>query len=190
MHCLNLIIKSFQINSNWRTLSGITGLKSLKVIRLSKSKIKQKNGFRVKRIRGLSVSSVAQLCLTLYDPWTIARQTSLSFTNSQSLLKCMSIESVMPSIHLILCRPLLFPPSIFPSIRAFSNESVLHIRWPKYWSFSFSITPSNEYSELISFRIDCFDLIAIQGTVKSLLQHHSTKSSVLQHSAFFMRTEF
>ena len=138
------------------------------------------------------LSSVRSLsCVPLFAvPWAAECQASLPFTNSQSLLKCMSIESVMPSIHLILCRPLLFLPSIFPSIRAFSNESVLHIRWPKYWSFSFSITPSNEYSELISFRIDCFDLIAIQGTVKSLLQHHSTKSSVLQHSAFFMRTEF
>ena len=176
MHRLNLIIRSYQINSNWRTLSRITGLKSLKVIRLSKSKIKHKNGFRIKRIRGLSVSSVAQLCLTLYDPWTAARQASLSFTNSQSLLKCMSIESVMPSIHVILCHPLLFLPSIFPSIRVFSNGSVLHIRWPEYWSFSFSITPSNEYSELISFRIDCFDLVSMQGTIKSLLQNHSTKS--------------
>ena len=98
----------------------------------------------------------------------------------------MSIESVMPSIHLILCCPLLLPPSIFPSIRIFSNESVLHIRWPKYWSFSFSISPSNEYSGLISFRMDWSDLLAVQGTLKSLLQHHSSKASILLHSAFFM----
>ena len=104
--------------------------------------------------------------------------------NFQSLLKLMSIESVMPSNHLILCRPLLLPPSIFPSIRGFSNESVLHIRWPKYWSFSFSISPYNEYSGLISFRIDWFDLLAVQGTLKSLLQHNS-KASILQCSAYF-----
>ena len=97
----------------------------------------------------------------------------------------MSIESVMPSNHLILCHPLLFPPSIFPSIRVFSNESVLHIKWPKYWSFSFSISPSNEYSGLMSFRMDWLDLLAIQGTLKSLLQHHSSKASILRHSAFF-----
>ena len=109
--------------------------------------------------------------------WTAARQASLSLTNSWSLLKLMSIESGMPSNHLILCRPLLLPPSIFPSIRVFSNESVLHIRWPKYWSFSFSISPSNEYSGLISFWIDWLDFLAVQGTLKSLLQHHSSKVS-------------
>ena len=114
--------------------------------------------------------------------WTAARQASLSITNSQSLLKHMSIESVNPSNHLILCCPLILPPSIFPSIRVFSNASVLHIRWPKYWSFSFSITPSNEYSGLISFRIDCLDLLAVQGTLKSLLQHHSSKASIFRHS--------
>ena len=112
-------------------------------------------------------------------PWTAAHQAFLSITNSQSLLKLMSIESVMPSNYLILCRPLLLLPSIFPSIRVFSNESVLPIRWPKYWSFSFSISPSNEYSGLISFRIDWLDLLAVQGTLKSLLQHHSSKASVL-----------
>ena len=133
-----------------------------------------------------SVSSVAQSCLTFGTPWTAARQTSLSITNSWSLLKLISIESVMPSNHLILCRPLLLPPLIFPSIRVFSNESGLHIRYPEYWSFSFSICPSNEYSELISFRIDCFDLLAVQGTLKSLLQHHSSKASILQRSAFFI----
>ena len=118
-------------------------------------------------------------------PWTVARQASLSFIISWSLLKFMSIELVMPSNHLIICCHLLLLPSIFPSIRVFSNESVLCIRWPKYWSFSFSISPSNEYSGLISFRMDWFDL-AIQGTLKSLLQHHSSKASVLQRSAFFI----
>ena len=111
-------------------------------------------------------------------PWTAACQASLSITNSQSLFKLMSIESVMPSNHLILCQPLLLLPSIFPSIRVFSNESVLHLRWPKYWSFGFSIHPSNEYSELISFRIDWFDLLAVQGTLKSLLQYHSSKALI------------
>ena len=118
--------------------------------------------------------------------WTPACQASLSITNLWSLLKFMSMASVMPSNHLILCRPLLLPPSIFPSIRVFSNELVLHIRWPKYWNFSFSTSPSNDYSGLISFRIDWFDLLAVQGTLKSLLQHHSSEASVLQRSAFFI----
>ena len=117
-------------------------------------------------------------------PWTAARQTSLFVTNSWKWLKLISIKSVMPSNHLILCRPLLLQPSVFPSIRVFSSESVLRIRWPNYWSLSFSISPSNEYSGLISFRIDWFDL-EVQGTLKSLLQHHSSKASILQHSAFF-----
>jgi len=117
--------------------------------------------------------------------WTAARQASLSFTNSQTLLKLMSVESVMPSEHPILCHLLLLPPSIFPIIRVFSNESVLHIRWPKYWTFSCSISPSNEHPGLISFRMDWLDLLAVQGTVKSLLQHHSSKASVLWCSAFF-----
>ena len=117
-------------------------------------------------------------------PWTAARQVSLSITSSQSLLKLMSIELVMPSNHLILCCPLLLLPSIFPNIRVFSNESALCIRWPKYWSFRFS--PSNECSELISFKIDWFGLLAVQGTLKSLLQHHSLKASIFGHSAFFM----
>ena len=112
-------------------------------------------------------------------PWTAPCQASLSITNSQSLLKLTSIELVMPSNIFILCCPLLLPPSIFPSIRVFSSESVLHIRWPKYWSFSFSISPSNEYSGLISFRMDCLDLLVVQGTLKSLLQHHSSKVSIL-----------
>ena len=118
-------------------------------------------------------------------PWTAAHQASLSITNSWSLLKLMSIESVMPSNHLIFCHPLLLPPSIFPSIRVFSSESVFHIRWPKYWSFSFNISPSNEYSGLISFRMDWLDILKVQGTLKSLLQHHSSEASILWHSAFF-----
>ena len=134
-------------------------------------------------------SSVAQSYPTLCNPetpWTAAYQASPSITHSPSLPKCMSIESVMPSNHLILCRPLLLLPSIFPSIRVFSHESVLCTRWPKYWSFSFSISPSNEYSGLISFRMDWLDLLAVQGTLKSLLQHHSSKASVLGRSAFFI----
>ena len=128
-----------------------------------------------------SVSSVTQSCPTLYDPITAVCQVSLSTTNSRSLLKLMTIESVMPSNQLILCHPLLLPPSIFPSIRVFSSESVLHIRWPEYWSFSLNISPSNEYSGLISFRIDCLDLLAVQGTLKSLIQHQfkNINSSVL-----------
>ena len=118
--------------------------------------------------------------------WTAARRPSLSITNSQSLLKLMSVESVMPSNHLILCGPCLLPPSILSSIRVFSNVSVLCIRWPKYQSFSFSISPSNEYPELISFRMDWLDLLAVQGTLKSLLQHHNSKASNLRCSAFFM----
>ena len=119
-------------------------------------------------------------------PWTAAHQASLSITNSQSSLKLMSIESVMPSNHLILCHPLLLLPSIFPSIRVFSSESALRIRWPKYWSFSFSISPSNKYSGLISFRLDWLDFLAIQGTLKSLRQHCSSKASILRCSAFFI----
>ena len=131
-----------------------------------------------------SVQSLSRLQLFV-TPWIAARQASLSITNSQSLLKLMSVELMMPSNHLILCRPLLLLPSVFPSIRVFSNESVLHIRWPKYWSSSFSIRPSNEYSGLISFRIDWFDLLAVQGILKSLLQHQSSKASILQCTAFF-----
>ena len=119
-------------------------------------------------------------------PWTAAHQACLSITNSQSQPKPTSIESVMPSNHLILCRPLLLLPSIFPSIRVFSNESVLHIRWPKSWTFSFNISPSNEHSGLISFRMDWLDLLAVQGTLKSLLQHHSSKASILRRTAFFI----
>ena len=124
-----------------------------------------------------SVQSLMRVQLFV-TPWTAAHQASLFITNSWSLLKFMSIELVMPFNYLILCRPLLLP-SIFPRIRVFSNESALHIRWPKYWSFSFNISPSNEYSGLISFRMDWFDLLAVQGTLKSLLQHHSSKASIL-----------
>ena len=132
---------------------------------------------------GLIVLSLNHVSLW---PHGLAKQASLSFTISRSLLKLMSIESVMPLNHLILCRPLLLLPSIFPWIKIFSNESPLCIRWPKYWGFSFSISPSNEYSGLISFRTDWFNLLAVQGTLKSLLQHHSSKASILRHSAFFM----
>ena len=124
--------------------------------------------------------------LNSVTPWTAAHQASLSITNSQSPAKPMSIESVMPCNHLILCCPLLLLLSIFPSIRVLSNESALRMRWPKYWTFSFNIGPSNEHPGLISFRMDWLDLLAIQGTLKSLLQHHSTKASILQHSAFFI----
>ena len=132
-------------------------------------------------------SSVQSLsCVQLFvNPWTAARQASLSITNTQSLVKLMSIESVMPSNHLILCHPLLLLPSIFPSIRVFSNESALLIRWPKYQSFSFNISPSNEHSGLIFFRMDWLDPLAVQGTLKSLLQHHSSKASIFQCSPFF-----
>ena len=138
-------------------------------------------GRETPRRRKWGFSSVQSLsCVWLFaTQWTAAHQASLSITNSWSLLKLMSIESVMLSRHLSLCRPLLLPPSIFSSIRVFSNESVLQIRWPKYWSFSFSISSSNEYSGLISFRLDWLDLLAVQGTLKNLLQHHSSKVSIL-----------
>ena len=135
------------------------------------------------KFSSVQLLSRVQLFATL---WTAARQASLSITNSWSLLKLMFIELMMPSNHLILCCCLLLPPSIFPSIKVFSNESALHIRWPKYWSFSFSISPSNDYSGLISFRMDWLDFLAVQGILKSLLQHHSSKTSVLQCSAFFI----
>ena len=132
-----------------------------------------------------SVQSLSRVRLFV-TPWTAGCQTFLSITNSWSLLKLLFIESVTPSNHLILCCPLLLPPSIFPGIRLFSNEPVLHIRWPKYWSFSFNISPSSEYSGLISFRMDWLDLHAVQGTLKSLLQHYHSKTSILQCSAFFI----
>ena len=132
-----------------------------------------------------SVQSLSHVQL-FATPWTAAHQASLSITNSWSLLRLISIQSVMPSNHLILYHPLLLLPSIFTSIRVFSSESVLHIRWPKYWSFSFSISPSSEYSGLVSFRMDWLDLLAVQWTFKSLLQHHSSKASILRHSVFFI----
>ena len=141
----------------------------------------------ISKLRSFQFSSVQLLsCVQLFaTPWIAAHQASLSITNSWSSLRLMSIESVMPSSHLILCRPLLLLPPIPPSISVFSYESSLRMRWPKYWSFSFSISPSNEYSGLISFRMDWLDLLAVQGTLKSLLQHHSSKASILRHSAFF-----
>ena len=141
------------------------------------------NGHHQNQFSSVQSRSCVRLFVT---PWTEAHQASLFITNSQTLLKLMPIESVMPSNHLILYRPLLLPPSIFPSIRVFSNESALRIRWPKYWSFSFSISPSNDYSGLITFRMDWLDLLAVQGTLESLLQHHSSKASILLHSAFFI----
>ena len=136
--------------------------------------------------RSLSSAQSLSRVRLFATPWTVACQASLSITSIWSLLKLMSIESVMPSNHLILCRPLLLLPSVFPGIRVFSNESVLCIRWPKYWSFSFSISPSNEHSGLISFKMDWLDLFAVKGTLRSLLQHHSSKTSILRHSAFFI----
>ena len=142
----------------------------------------------VNNIWGVQFSSVQLLsCVWLFvTPWTAGRQASLSITNSRSTPKSMSIESVIPSNHLILCCPLLLLPSIFPNIRVFSNESALRIRWPKYWNFSFNISPSNEHRGLISFRMDWLDLLAVQGTLKSLLQHHSSEASILRCSAFFI----
>ena len=146
---------------------------------------------KCRKARSFQFNSVQSLShVQLFGiPWTAACQASLSITNSRSLLKLMSIELVMPSSHLILCRPLFFSPSIFPSIRVFSNESVLCIRWPKYWSFSFNISPSNEHSGLISFRIGWLDPLAVQGTLKSLLQHHSSKVSILPKAKSFQKTE-
>ena len=145
---------------------------------------------RIKRVRcdNIQFSSVQSLsCVLLFaTPWIAARQASLSITNSWSSLRLTSIKSVMPSNHLILCHPLFLLPSVFPSIKVFFKESVLHIRWPNYWSFSFNISPSNEHPELISFRMDWLDLLAVQGTLKSLLQHHSSKTSILLCSAFFI----
>ena len=143
------------------------------------------SGSSVPWVQFSSVQSLSHVWLFV-TPWTAARQVSLSITNSRCLLKLMSVESVMQSKYLILCWPLLLLPSIFPSIRVFSNESVLCIRWPKYWSFSFIISPSNEYSGLISFRMDWLDLLVVEGTLKSLLQHHSSKASILWCSAFFI----
>ena len=136
-------------------------------------------------VKDCSVQSLSHVRLFV-TPWTAARKSSLSIINFQRLLKLMSIELVMPSNHLILCCPLLLLPSFFPSIKVFLNKSALRIRWPKYWSFSFNLSPSNEHPGLISFRMDWFNLLAVQGTLKSLLQHHSSKVSILQGSAFFI----
>ena len=151
--------------------------------------LQRKEDERKETVAGCSANSSVQSlsCVWFFaTPWTSAHQASLSITNSRSLLKLMTTESVIPSNHLILCRPLLLLPSIFPSIRVFSSESVLRIRWPKYRNFSFSISPSNEYLVLISFRMDWFDLLAVQGALKSLLQHNSSKALILQHSAVYM----
>ena len=146
---------------------------------------KKSNHVRNISVQFSSVQSLSRVQLSA-TPWIAACQASLSITNSRSSLKLMSIEWVMPSSHLILCRPLLLLPSIFPSIRLFSNESALRMRWPKYWSFSFNISPSHEHSGLISFRMDWLDLLIAQGTLKILFQHHSSKATILWHSAFFI----
>ena len=173
---------------NSPTTFEITGFRSLSEKQKVKLSIKNKYLELEGAVVTFQFSSVQSLsCVWLFaTPWTAARQASLSIANTRILLKLMSIESVMPSNHFILCRPLLFLPSIFLSIRVFSSESVLRIRWPKYWSFSFSISPSNEYSGPISFRMYWLDLLAVQQTLKSLLQHHSSKASILQCSSFFM----
>ena len=177
----NSIIRKqiFQLKNEWRIWIDISSKEHVQMI--------------YQHIKRCSVSIVYHLGSVQFSPvwffvtpWTAEHQASLSTTNSQSLLKLMSIELVMPSNRLILCHPLLLPPSIFPSSRVFSKELVLHSRWPKYWNFSFSISPSNEYSGLISFRMDWLDLLELQRTLKSLLQHHSLRASILWHSAFFM----
>ena len=167
------VLKSIALSEHIDYLNELSVSKSVGW-RLSKSMMPQLN----------SVQSLSRVRLFV-TPWIAARQASLSITNSQSSLKLMCIESVMPSSHLILCHPLLLLPPIPPSIRAFSNESTLRMRWPKYWSFSLSISPSNEHPGLVSFRMDWLYLLAVQGTLKSLVQHHSSKASILQHSAFF-----
>ena len=169
-----------QLGRGWRG----TGRTGLQIVRYFQEPILWAQFLFLLRPQFSSVQSLSRvrLCAT---PWTAARQASLSITDSRSLLKLMSVELVMSSSCLILCRPLLLPPSIFPSIGVFSNESVLCIRWPQYCNFTVSISPSSEYSGLLSFRMDWLDLLAVQGTLKSLLQHHSSKTSILQHSAFF-----
>ena len=153
---------------------------------MNKFKVWWETGYFYIVLRSVSQSVQSLSCVQLIaTPWIAAGQASLSITNSRSLLKLMSIKSVMPPSHLILCRPVLLLPPIPPSIRVFSNESTLHMRWPKYWSFSFSISPSNEHPGLICFRMDWLDLLAVQGTLKSLLQHHSSKASIFRRSAFF-----
>ena len=181
-------------NSKTQDKLFLTLSKNIKIVKKISEKMRYSNNtlfslvifqhnFLSKHLLLFSLLSCVQLFVTT---WTAAHQASLSFIISQSLLKRMSIDSVMPSNHVILCHPLLLSPSIFPSFRVFSSESALYIKWPKYWSFSFSISPSNEYLGLISFKIDWFDLLAVQETLKSLLQHHSLKASILWLSAFFM----
>ena len=164
---------------DWSSINKVKNLNPFIFKRLLK-KWKESHSLEERFVSLVQLLSRVQLSAT---PWTIARQASLSITNSLSLLKLIPIESVMPSNHLILCHPLLLLPSVFPGIRVFSSESVLHIRWPKYWRFSLNISPSSEHPGLISFRMD---LLAVQGTLKSLLQHHSSKASILRCSAFFI----
>jgi len=173
---LPLISNHFKINQYW----------GQSVVKKRKKYICHSMQIYLKHRLSQSVQFSRSVMSDSATPWTAACQASLSITNSWILLKLMSIKLVMPSNHLILCCLLFLLPSIFPSIRVFSNELVLGIRWPKYWSFSFSISPSSEYSELISFRMDWLDLLAVQGTLKSLLQHHSSKASILRCSAFFI----
>ena len=188
IECNTLTVSSFRI---WNSSTGIPSPPlTLFVVMLPKAHLTSLPGWRWVITPSWSSGSWRSFSLShvwlFATPWTTAHQASLSTTHSQSLLKLMSVTLVMPSNHLIFCHRLLLPPSIFSSIRIFSNESALRIRWPKYWSFSFSISPSNEYSGLISFRMDWLDLLAVQGTLESLLQHHRSKASILWCSAFFL----
>ena len=180
--------KRLSIMTKWRLLQEYRKIKEIYYINRIKETDHMIISINVEKAFDIQFSSVQSLSRVwlFANPWTAAHQASLSITNSQSPPKPMSIELVMPSSHLILCRPLLLLPSIFPSIRVFSNESALRIRWPNYWSFSFNISPSNEHSGLVSFKMDWLDLLAVQGTLKSLLQHHNSKASILRHSAFFI----
>ena len=180
--------KRLSIMTKWRLLQEYRKIKEIYYINRIKEKDHMIISINVEKAFDIQFSSVQSLSRVwlFANPWTAAHQASLSITNSQSPPKPMSIELVMPSSHLILCRPLLLLPSIFPSIRVFSNESALRIMWPNYWSFSFNISPSNEHSGLVSFKMDWLDLLAVQGTLKSLLQHHNSKASILRHSAFFI----
>ena len=177
-------VMSFEPSGRWWGMERPGMLQSMDSQRVGHDLVTEQQQQWVLKLE-VSCGSIAKSCLTLYDPWTTAHRASLSLTISWSLSKFMSIELVMPSNHLILCHPFFLLPSVFPTIRISSSELALHTRWPKYWSFSFRISPFNEYSALISFRADWFDLHAVQGTHKSLLQHNS-KASVLQCSAFFM----
>ena len=181
----DLSIETLQAGREWQDILKVMKENNLQPRLLYPARISFKYEGEIKSFQFSSVHLLS--CVRLFmTPWTATRQASLSITNSQSSFKLMSIELVMPYNYLILCRPLLLLPSIFPSIRVFSNESILHMRWPKYWSFSFRVSLSNEYSGLTSFRMDWLDLLAVQGTLKSLLQHHSSKASILRGSAFFI----